>query len=76
MTCWTDDLDVRRLRLQPGDVLVFRLREHAPSSAVARARDSIEAALARIGVPNRYLLLDAGIDLSVLTREEIDSRAV
>jgi hypothetical protein len=56
--------DVRRLRLEPGDVLVFRLANPAPELA---ARIAAELSEHLPGV--KCLVLDRGVDLTVARDE-------
>lgn len=69
----TDDLQfkIARLELRPGDILVVRAPMRLPSETVARLRDMVRQAAPNV----RAMVLDAGLDLSVLTAAEIAERA-
>ena len=64
-----EDLDVKVLRLEPGDVLVFRTEKEFSADTVERMRLSAEAMLMRAGLPGLSVaILQAGISLEVLRK--------
>jgi hypothetical protein len=66
------DVEIGKLHLKPGDVLVVRTESRIPMQVSERIRDLVQPKLPS-GV--QCLVIDPGIDLSVLTRAEIDAKA-
>ncbi|MDB5358851.1 MAG: hypothetical protein JWO51_148 [Rhodospirillales bacterium] len=69
----TQDLQIQiaRLELKPGDVLVISPTRQFTAEQAARCRNHVGTIL---NSSNRVMILDPGMDLTVLTREEIDAR--
>jgi hypothetical protein len=57
------EFTIARLDLQPGDVLVVKVER--PISMLQR--DRIGELFSRVGLPNKILVLEAGVDLAVLS---------
>lgn len=68
-----DDLELRiaRLRLEPGDVLVLKATERLPHET---ARCLGDQARQIVGADVRVMVLDSQLDLSVLTKAEIEAK--
>jgi hypothetical protein len=68
-----DDLEFRiaRLALRPGDILVLKPRR--PLSKTAR--DHIKQCFKRVAPGAKCLVLQDGMELAILTREEIERGA-
>lgn len=62
---------VGRLQLTPGDVLVVKVDHPISPEAAARIRQYVDDATPS---GTRTIVIDASIDLSVLTKTEIDER--
>lgn len=62
-----DDLafEVRRLRLRPGDVMVFRSLDPLPAAALCRLNELVQDLL-REFPGTKAVLLDSGMELGVL----------
>ena len=60
-----------RLRLGPGDVLVVKYDGQASADEIRRSMDPVRQILG--GLP-RILIIGPDVDLSVLTREDIEAR--
>lgn len=65
------EFQIAKLRLAPGDVLVVRARG-CISSAQARALHG--ALVPQLPPGTKAIVIDDGIDLSVMTRSEIEAR--
>lgn len=66
------DFEVKRLRLQPGDVLVMKAGCRLTDEMCDRLRKAAED-LMPPGV--KMMVIDRGLSLSVLTAEEIAAKA-
>lgn len=65
-----DDIDVKRLRLQPGDIVIVTLRGNVPDPRGAAA--SIRDALDNAGHQDmKFLMLTGDTEISVLSRDAI-----
>jgi hypothetical protein len=64
-------IEIRKLELGPGDVLVVRAREVLSAAAAEHIKGMVEP-LVPDGV--KVLVIDRQIDLSMLTRAENDAR--
>lgn len=60
------EFEIAKLELRPGDVLVARLTRIVPSEALARLR----AFLARELPDTKVLVIDAQVDLSIVSKAE------
>jgi hypothetical protein len=69
-----DDLEFRiaKLEVKPGDVLVVKVDDHITRDRALIIQHKLQTRLPK-GV--KALVLDKGIDLSVLTFDEIQERA-
>ncbi len=67
-----NELEIGKLSLAPGDVLVIRTDRVISREAAERLKESA-APLLPPGV--KCLVIEAGMELSVLTRAEIEARA-
>jgi hypothetical protein len=69
-----DDIEYRiaKLSLSPGDVLVVAVDRPLDRQTAERMRDHFRSIAPEI---NRILMVDPSIELSVLTKAEIDARA-
>jgi hypothetical protein len=63
----TPELEVTRLRLGPGDMLIFKVRERIPASAAAALRETIQASLPD-GV--RFMIVDGSIESIMVLESE------
>ena len=63
---------VAKMNLAPGDILVVKVNHHIPAEAHVRIRDKM-AAILPDGV--QCIVIDSSVDLSVLTRAEIEAKA-
>lgn len=72
MPAKTDGLEfsIARLHLEPNDVLVVKFSKPATADAVERARSVLHKATEH----KHILFIEPEIDLSVLTRAEIEQR--
>jgi hypothetical protein len=59
---------IARLALRPGDILVIRVAQKLSAATVAALKGDIDQVMPEY----RAIILDGGMDLSVLTREQID----
>lgn len=69
-----DELELRiaRLELGPGDMIILQADKILSREQADRIREYVRLA---VGNDRRVLLLSGGIELSVLTKTEIDARA-
>jgi hypothetical protein len=65
------EYQIARLQLRPGDVLVLKIAQYLPMEAMKRIKDDLDRLVP--GIP--AMVLDPNVDLSVLTREEIEQRS-
>lgn len=70
-----DDLEYRigKLVLGPGDFLVVKSDRRLTTEQLVRMRDSMKSALG--AMENKVLVVDVGIDLTVLTKAQIETLA-
>jgi hypothetical protein len=62
------EYQIARLELRPGDILVIKLAAKLSHHAIA----TIKSDLDRLMPEYRAIILDGGMDLSVLSRAQID----
>jgi hypothetical protein len=62
---------IARLELKPGDILVLKAPGFLPATAQARIKSDLE----RICPGVKCMVLEGGMELAVLTREEIEQRS-
>ncbi len=60
------EFEIARLEMKPGDILAARVTHIVPSEAVARIRAYLERALPG----TKVLVIDATLDLSVVSKAE------
>ncbi len=65
-------VEIAKLNVRPGDVLVLRCNEIISSEMALRLRERFEGHLPE-GI--KMIVIDKTLSLAVLTREEIESRA-
>lgn len=58
--------DVTRLELGPGDALLVRIEDRLTLAQYREAFEQVSAAIAAAGLPRRFLLIDARVDLRVI----------
>lgn len=65
------DLEIAKLQLAPGDVLVVKIDRMVPSEVLDRLQSHVA-----VKVPDgvKVLVIDPAITLSVLTRAEIEAK--
>ena len=61
------DYDIKRLRLEPGDVLLFRATQALSPSQHAYFVEQITTSLKSAGITARFLAFDTTVELSVLS---------
>lgn len=67
---------IAKLELAPGDILVLKVGVHAFTPTMAEnLRQQVKQALGPDHIDTRVLLLDRGMELSVLTKAQIEERA-
>lgn len=67
---------IAKLDLAPNDILVVKVTHHVISRAMADSlKAGIKDALGPEHAATRVLILDRGMELSVLTKAEIEDRA-
>lgn len=66
-----DDIDVRVLRLKPGDIVVLKAKRPLPRETVERIQAMAEQMLFRAGhIGVKIAVLDDSMDLDVLRKAE------
>lgn len=72
-----DPFEIKRLSLRAGDLIVIRSPDRLSPSAKDHIKRGIPDALAAAGLPKTpVLVLDDGLDLQVIGREEVELRCV
>lgn len=58
--------DVSRLEIGPGEALLVRIHDRLTFSQYREAFQQVSAAIAAAGLPRRFILLDARVDVQVI----------
>lgn len=65
------DFEIARLDLQPGDMVVLKLRDRVPREAL----DHFRKTMMDVTRGHKCLILENGADLAILTAAEIEARS-
>lgn len=72
----TDDIDVKRLRLEPGDVVIMSVPDILTREQSVLWAEAIRAALLKAGHANPVLFKPHAVTLEVLSRAELEARTL
>lgn len=61
---------VRRLDVEPGDVLVFQCERRVPRDVFIKLRDQLRERFAEMNPPVQLIVLEAGLKLEAVVRSE------
>jgi len=61
-------MDIQRLELRPGDILVVRFQRYLPAALIGKIKDQLKSVLPP---EQKCIILEGGADICVITREQV-----